>query len=86
MAEVKNASLIWSSLSLFKLGQVVYPIMLTQEAGEISESRAAELLGLNIETYRQKKQETVKAIVEMATSLPSPLILLLEGTKEKPKS
>ena len=74
-------SLINSSLSLFRLGQIVYPIMLTQEFGEISEAKAAELIGVDIVTYRMKKHEAIKAVMGMVESLPSPLILLLEGTK-----
>lgn len=75
-----------SSLELCKLGQLVYPIMLAQEAGEISESKAAELLGMDIITYRETKQRAIASIVQMLESLPSPLILLLEGTKAKPES
>lgn len=75
-----------SSLELSRLGALVYPIMLAQEAGEVSESKAAELLGLDIVTYREKKQTAIAAIAKMVESLPSPLILLLEGTKAKPNS
>jgi len=70
-----------SSLELSKLGSLVYPIMLTQECGEISESKAAELIGLDIVTYREQKAKAIAAIVGMLDQLPSPLILLLEGTK-----
>lgn len=75
-----------SSLELCRLGALVYPIMLAQEAGEISESKAAELLDLDIVSYREKKQAGIAAIVKMVESLPSPLILLLDGTKARQKS
>jgi hypothetical protein len=75
-----------NSAALCKLGSLVYPIMLAQEAGEISEAKASELIGLDIVTYREKKHEAIKAILVMVESLPSPLILLLEGTKGQPRS
>lgn len=71
---------------LFSLGKLVYPIMLAQEAGEISEGKAVELLGLDYVSYREQKAKVIQAIVGMVESLPSPLILLLEGTKGLPKS
>jgi len=70
-----------SSVQLSKLGSLIYPIMLTQEAGEISEAKAAELIGVDIVSYRENKHQAVQAIMKMLESLPSPLILLLEGTK-----
>ena len=73
-----------NSLDLCKLGAMVYPIMLAQEAGEISEAKGAELIGVDIVTYREQKSAAIKAIVQMLEQLPSPLILLLEGTKVKP--
>lgn len=39
-----------------------YPTMLAQEAGEISESKAAKLLGTNIEEYRRVKWQAVVVI------------------------
>ena len=75
-----------SSLELARMGSLVYPIMLAQEAGEISEGKAGELLGLDIVTYREKKLAAINAIVAMLDSLPSPLILLLDATKDRPKS
>lgn len=75
-----------STLELSRLASLVYPILLAQEAGEISEAKAAELLGMDIVTMRETKWKAIKAVTEMIESLPSPLILLLEGTKEKPKS
>ena len=72
------------SAKLCQLGSLIYPIMLAQEAGEISEAKAAELIGVDLVTYRERKQQAIQAILDMVRSLPSPLILLLEGTKGKP--
>lgn len=72
-----------SSLELCRLGELVYPIMLAQEAGEVSEGKARELLGMDVLTYRETKQKAIQTIVKMVESLPSPLILLLGDTKAK---
>lgn len=74
-----------TTLELFRLGQAVYPIMLAQQAGEISESKAVELLGMNHEKYREAKQQTIDAVLKMVTSLPSPLCLLLKGIRDQQK-
>lgn len=73
-----------SSLELCRMGSLVYPIMLTQEAGEISEAKAAEMLGLDIVTYREEKQKAVKAVLGLVSELPSPLSLLMAAMREKP--
>jgi hypothetical protein len=75
-----------SSVDLFRVAQLIYPIMLAQEAGEISEAKAAELIGLDVATYRERKHQAIAAVMGMLAELPSPLILLLEGTKGLPKS
>jgi hypothetical protein len=72
--------------SIFTLSHLVYPILLAQEAGEITEAKAAELIGKDIVSLRELKAKAVKAIVKMVKSLPSPLISLLEGMKDWPKS
>ena len=75
-----------NSVDLCKLGSLAYPIMLTQEMGEISEAKAAELLAVNIENYREIKHQAAAAIMGMVESLPCPLTLLLAGTLDQPKS
>ena len=70
-----------NTTTLCKLGSLVYPILLAQQAGEISEAKAAELLGVTIESLRETKAAAIKAILDMLEQLPSPLTLLLEGTK-----
>lgn len=75
-----------STLKLTQLASLVYPIMLTQEAGEISEAKAAELLGFDIVSYREKKREAIQAVLGLVEQLPSPLLLLLDGMKGLPSS
>jgi len=73
-----------SSLELCRMGSLVYPIMLTQEAGEISEAKAAEMLGLDIVSYREEKQKAIKVVLGLVNELPSPLSLLMAAMREKP--
>ncbi len=68
---------------LTKLGSLVFPILLAMEMGLISESKVGELLGKDIVSVREIKHETANAVMAMVESLPSPLILLLDGMKEK---
>jgi hypothetical protein len=55
-----------------------YPIMLTQERGEISEAKAAELLGLTIESYREKREQVIETVMQFVKTLPSGLTSLLD--------
>lgn len=73
-----------STLSIIKVAELFYPIMLTQEMGEISEAKACELLGMNIEKYRETKGQIAQGVLMMLDRLPSPLILLLETIPGKP--
>ncbi len=66
------------------LAELFYPIIVTQMAGEISEAKASELLGMNIERYREVKADIVEGVLAMLDKLPSPLTLLLESTKDRP--
>ena len=70
-----------SSLSLIRTAELIWPLMLAQETGEISEAKVAEIIGKDIVSLRQIKASSIKAIVDLLESLPSPLILLLESTK-----
>lgn len=51
-----------------------------------TEPRDAELLDLDLVTYREKKQKAIRSVLEMVESLPSPLVLLLDGTKARQES
>lgn len=75
-----------NSLSLTKGASLWYPIMLAQERGEISESKAAELLGMNLMDYREKKEQAITAVLQLVSELPSPLTSLLEAIQAKPSS
>lgn len=72
-----------NSVELCKLGSLIYPIMLAQEHGAMSEAKAAELIGLDIESYRLHKHQAIQAIVSMMAALPSPLTLLLGDTQDR---
>jgi hypothetical protein len=75
------------TFDIIQVGALIYPIMLTQEVGEISEAKASELLGLKIENYREIKSAAVHSIMGMIQSLPSPIVLLLGlEAKEKAKN
>lgn len=70
-----------SSLDLIRVSHLFYPIMLAQEQGQISEAKAAELLGFDIVSLRETKAAAVQSIMAMVESLPSPLTLLLGAMK-----
>lgn len=74
-----------TSLGITRAASFWYPTMLTQEAGEISESKAAELLGMNIEEYREKKQNAIEAVICLINALPSPFVSIMEVIKNKPE-
>lgn len=67
-----------STLSVTHAASLWYPIMLAQEAEEISESKAAELLALNVVEYRVRKNAAIAAVVRLVESLPSPLTSLVD--------
>lgn len=73
-----------TSLGITRAASFWYPTMLTQEAGEISESKAAELLGMNIEEYRMAKYNAIHSVMELINNLPSPLNSLLGIVDNKP--
>ena len=74
-----------TSLNMVRVSQLTYPILMTQMEGEISEAKAAELIGVDIVSLRVLKTQVVKSIMDLLESLPSPLTLLLEGMKEQQK-
>src|SRR5574343_528263 len=74
-----------TSLGITRAASFWYPTMLTQESGEISESKAAELLGLNIEDYREKKYNAIKVVLYLIEHLPSPFVSIMEVIRENPE-
>lgn len=73
-----------TSLGITRAASFWYPTMLAQEAGELSESNAAELLGLNLEEYRLAKHNAIQAVVALINDLPSPFVSLIEVVKHEP--
>lgn len=74
-----------STLDITKAASLWYPAMLTQEMGEINESKAAELLGLNILDYRDAKHKAVRAIMYLVNNLPSGLQSLIDIIQNEQK-
>lgn len=70
-----------STLDVANAGSLWYPVMLAQEAGEISEAKGADLLGLSIVDYRTKKQQAIQAVRTLVESLPSPLASLVDALR-----
>jgi hypothetical protein len=70
-----------ASLGLSRIGEIFCAVMLTQEAGQISEMRACEALGLTREMYREKKAEVIAEVANLLVKLRSPLSLILENMK-----
>ena len=74
-----------SSLHVVHAASLWYPIMLVQERGEISESKAAEMLGMTIENYRDKRETAINIVMQLVTTLPSGLTSLVDILKERPE-
>jgi len=74
-----------STLDVANAASLWYPVMLSQEAGEISESKGAELLGLSVVDYRQQKQRAIQAVRTLVEILPSPLTSLVAVLREQPE-
>jgi len=72
-------------ISVVRAASLWYPIMLTQEKGEISEAKGAELLGMNILDYRHSKEAAIRAVMRLVNELPSPLISLVEAIAARPE-
>ena len=52
-----------TSLGVTRAASYWYPTMLAEAAGNISESKAAELLGMNIEEYQQRRYDAIQAVL-----------------------
>lgn len=73
-----------SNRHVLRAASLWYPIMLAQERGELSEAKAAELLGVSVLDYRERKEQAISAVTNLVKSLPSPLLSLLDALREKP--
>lgn len=74
-----------TTLDVVRAGSLWYPIMLAQEKEEISESKGAELLGMNILEYRTAKENAINAVMRLVKELPSPFTSLLDILMENPE-
>jgi hypothetical protein len=75
-----------TSLQLVQIADLFYPVIVAQLMGEISEAKAAELVGKNIEDYRWLKTRIARSLMDFLQSLPSPLTSLLELIEDRQKS
>jgi len=73
------------SLGITRAASYWYPTMLAEAAGEISESKAAELLGLNIEEYRNRRYDAIQAVLQLIKNLPSPLVSIIQVLDRQPE-
>lgn len=73
------------SLHVVHAASLWYPIMLAQERGEISESKAAEMLGMNIEDYREKREAAIGVVMQLVMTLPTGLTSLVDILRERPE-
>jgi len=58
--------------------------MLAEAAGEIGESKAAELLGMNVEEYRNRRYDAIHAVLQLIENLPSPLVSIIQIVDHQP--
>lgn len=72
-------------LGVTRAASLWYPVMLAQERGEISEAKAAELLGMHLIDYRCRREDAIQAVMQLVTNLPSPLTSLLEAIAARPE-
>ena len=74
-----------TSLGITRAASYWYPTMLAEAAGEIGESKAAELLGLNLEEYRQRRHDAIEAVKQLIENLPSPLVSIIQIVDHQPE-
>jgi hypothetical protein len=77
-------SAMTTAFGLMQASSLFYPVMLTQESQEISESRAAELLGMSIEKYRDMKEQAIEAVMRLVRDIPSPLASVFDVLAKRP--
>lgn len=74
-----------TSLGITRAASYWYPTMLAESAGEISESKAAELLGLTINEYRERRYDAIQAVRQLIKNLPSPLVSIVQTLDHQPE-
>lgn len=73
-----------STLNVQRAASFYHPVMLAQESGEISEAKAAELLGLDVMTYREHKQQVIMQVMKLVEVSLFPLRSVLDIMKARP--
>ena len=73
-----------SSLGITRAASYWYPTMLAEAAGEIGESKAAELLGMSIVEYRNRRYDAIQAVLQLIENLPSPLVSIIQVVDHQP--
>jgi len=74
-----------SSLGITRAASYWYPTMLAEAAGEIGESKAAELLGMSIVEYRNRRYDAIEAVKQLIENLPSPLVSIVQVLDRQPE-
>lgn len=74
-----------SSLGITRAASYWYPTMLAEAAGEIGESKAAELLGMSIVEYRNRRYDAIQAVLNLIENLPSPLVSIIQVVDHQPE-
>ena len=74
-----------SSLGITRAASYWYPTMLAEAAGEIGESKAAELLGMSIVEYRNRRYDAIQAVLQLIENLPSPLVSIIQAVDRQPE-
>lgn len=82
----KCKEILLATSELVRIAGLVYPILLAREAGEISESKAAELLGRDIVSLREIRHRAIQGVIGLVESLPCGFSLLVESIAAKQKS
>jgi hypothetical protein len=54
-----------TAYTVVRAGSLWYPIMLAQLRSEISEEKAAELLGMNLIEYREHMDNAIQAVIRL---------------------
>ena len=73
------------SLDVVRAGSCWYPVMLAQERGAMSEAKAAQLLGMDLKSYQDHRENTIQAVIRLASELTFPLASILEAIAERPE-
>lgn len=74
-----------STLNVRRAASLWYPVMLTEASGEISEGKAAELLGLHVLDYRAHKAEVIQKVQELVKLSMFPLRSVVEVMQARPE-